>query len=162
MPHKDNDNLKRGNIDPEKLEEWQERGLKPQPHGGAVAPPLSSEEYVGIMAEGREKAKREDDRIRERVGNNPDAALEEIHASITILAASLLKRAARERSKVPDRAVMDVVREFRQTQEAVNEARKARGAVAELDDFFATLDARLPEVEAMLAAGLKPFGNSSA
>jgi len=141
MPHKGDDNLKRGNIAPK-------YALEVQAHGGALKRTSG--------AENLQAARDNDARIARAVKANPDAALEEIHASLTILASGLLKRSARQRATVPERAVMDVVKEFRQTQEAVNEARKARGAVAEVEDFFATLDSRLEEATTRLEASLRP------
>jgi hypothetical protein len=138
MAHQGDQNLNRGNIrNPNLAPKW-EKGQSGNPGGG-------------IKQFHEENAK-----IADKVMQDGDASLELIHVSLTQLTANLLKRAARERSKVPDRAVMDVVREFRQTQEAVNEARKARGALAEVDDLFARLDARLEEVTARLEESVRP------
>ena len=110
----------------------------PQPHGGFLAAPKSENGRPENFVKGRA----ERTALREKVGANPDAALEEIHKDLTSLTRKVLRRAERE-GKVPPRATMDVIREFRQTQEAVNEARKSRGALAEAQELLVALDDRI-------------------
>lgn len=144
MPSKD-DNLNRGKL-PGKAE------LIPQPHGGALAKPGGpGTGDVERLLEGR----RQIEETKERVKADPDAALEEIHADLTSLTKKILKRAERS-GKAPERSTMDVIREFRQTQEAVNEARRARGAVAGTESFFAQMDVRLAEAQARMEHGPVP------
>lgn len=135
------ENLKRGNMPGEKKFE-----LEPQAIGGALR------RVPGGAPENWEKAKLEREETARRVREEQHAALEEIAVALTLLAKKLLNKAARS-SGVPERVVMDTVREFRQTLEVVNEARKARGAAAEAEDFFATLDTRLAEAQARMPAG---------
>lgn len=160
-------NLKRGNI-PAKAKEpniREEDGLDlskfgEQTHngkpGGYLAPPP-----VGGRPENFAKAHAETAAVKARVREDTDEALEEIHANLTSLTRKLIKRAERV-GTVPDRATMDVIREFRQTAEVVGEARKARGAVAESASFFSTLDSRLEEVASRMEAGPKPVADLSA
>jgi hypothetical protein len=154
MTHKGDENLKRGNMSPGGKFSGMKPGDKYETATGGhlIVPEGNAEE----LRKGKARLAADDQDVRERVGKNPDAALEDIHSLLVIVVRNLLRRAARERSKTPDREVMNVVREFRQTQEAVNEARTARGALAEIDDFFATLDTRFEEAEARLAAGVTP------
>lgn len=112
--------------------------LVPQEHGGALM--IGGDGFK--IAQTRLKA--EADELRRKIREEEGAALEEIHYSLTSLTKKILKRAERE-AKVPPKTTMDVVKEFRQTQEAVNHARQARGAVAEAEEFFATLDTRVAE-----------------
>ena len=159
MAHKGDENLKRGNVPGGKFAGLEPGDKYPTPSGGFLVVPEGNAEE---LRKGKERLAAEDKTTREKVSRNPDAALEEIHGDLVIVVKNLLKRAARERTKTPDREVMNVVREFRQTQEAVNEARTARGALAEIDEFFATLDTRFEEAEARLAASVKPAAVPSA
>lgn len=137
MVHKGEDNLKRGKMGP-------------QPHGGYLqAPPPGGKPENFVKARDRERA------IREETRKDFGAALETIAEDLTILASAIMRRHARAK-EVPPRATMDVLRELRQTLEAVNEARRSRGAVAEAESFFATLDSRMEEVATRLADGPKP------
>jgi hypothetical protein len=126
-------NLKRGNLSP-----TDDPGVTRQPHGGALVTDGSG------WARTAAKKKAEADELRRRIHEEEGAALEEIHFRLTSLTKKILTRAERE-GKVPPKTTMDVVKEFRQTQEAVNHARQARGAVAEAEDFFASLDGRVAE-----------------
>jgi len=121
-----NGNLKRGQ-------------LRPQPHGGALAPPPP-----GGRAENFTKAREDEQATKQRVLDDPGAALEEIHAELTLWTKKIVRRGARE-GKPPDSATMNVIREFRQTQEAVNEARRAKGAILEAQEFFESLDVRVAD-----------------
>jgi hypothetical protein len=132
MARSDNGNLRRGNRDP--------KDLIPQPHGGALLP-------AGIAGDGdrlRAGIQAIED-VKAAVADDPDAALEEIHKSLTVWTRKLVLRGARE-NKAPDAATMNVIREFRQTTEAVTEARKSRGDAVELQAFFAGLDERLGDI----------------
>lgn len=141
---KPKDNLRRGNIVGKPAE------LIPQPHGGALRPA-----YPPGNPDNFAKSRQREKDTRQRVEDNPDAALDEIHKDLTVLTQKIMRKAARQ-GEVPPRATMDVIREFRQTQEAVNEARKARGAVAQAEEFFASLDARVEEIATRLEDGPKP------
>jgi len=122
----------------------------PQPHGGVLLPPHESGwAQAGGRPENFSKAREERNTLRDKVAANPDAALEEIHKDLTSLTRKVLRRAERE-GKVPPRATMDVIREFRQTQEAVNEARKSRGALAEAGEILASLDSKIEEAASRL------------
>lgn len=72
---------------------------------------------------------------------NESNDLEQIHAALTALTRDIMRRAKRE-GKPPSRALMDTLKEFRQTSEAVNEARRARSPLAQSVEFLATVDAR--------------------
>lgn len=90
------------------------------------------------------RARVEKEELRRKVREEEGAALEAIHFSLTSLTKKILAKAERK-GEVPPRTTMDVVKEFRQTQEAVNHARQARGAVAEAEEFFASLDTRVAD-----------------
>lgn len=154
MTRKGDKNLKKGNLQPGISQEDIDRSIPGHPNLRR-APPATAEDGHRLQAAFRE-TKANDERIAQRVIEDPDAALEEIHASITVLTSALLRRAARNRATMPDKALMDIVREFRQTQEALNEARRARGAVAEVQEFFAQMDARLEETASRLEACIQP------
>jgi hypothetical protein len=125
-------NLKRGVLGPDgKAPE-----MIPQPHGGMLMPGMARD---GLAPK---RALEESNRVHEAVVEDPDRALEEIHASLTAWTIRIVKRGARS-SSPPDPATMNVIREFRQTQEAVNEARRAKGAIVEAKEFFGTLDERV-------------------
>lgn len=99
----------------------------------------------GGRSENFTKAREEEQRVRAAVIEDPESALEAIHADLTVWTRKIVRRGARE-GKPPDSATMNVIREFRQTQEAVNEARQARGAVLEAQEFFETLDERVADI----------------
>jgi hypothetical protein len=142
------------------------RGLGPngkhgyQPTGGYLAPPPTKGSGAG-KPENFTKAREETKAVKQKVADDPDAALEEIAANLTSLTRALIKKAERART-VPEKAVMDVIKEFRQTLEVVNEARRARGAVAEIDTIAAALDTRFAEAAARVAAVPTPPAELSA
>lgn len=92
---------------------------------------------------------------REAIRTDSSLALEEVHAVLAEVVIKILNRVKRSNQE-PSKQVMDSVREFRQTMEAVNVAREARGHVAEAEELFATLDTRLAEAQARMAAGPEP------
>jgi hypothetical protein len=131
MAHRGTENLKRGQ------KKASDRGAPiPQPHGGAIAAP-GGDNGANLL-----RGIEEDRRIKNQVLADPDKALEEIHAALTVWTTKIVKRGART-STPPDSATMNVIREFRQTQEAVNEARRAKGAIVEAREFFDTVDERV-------------------
>lgn len=131
MARKGGDNLKRGTQKPGEKAPYVPG---PQPHGGYLAPPATDGANF-------QKAHDEAKRIKDSVLADPGASLEEIHAALTLWTTRIVKRGARS-TAAPDPATLNVIREFRQTQEAVNEARRAKGAIVEAREFFATMDER--------------------
>lgn len=115
------DNLKRGQ-------------LIPQPHGGAIQPWDSEGRPDNFV-----KSRLDRQSLRERVGSDEDASMVEIHRDLTKLCRVLLGK-AEWRVQVPDKTVMEVVREFRLTQERITEMRRERGLVIEAIEFFVLLD----------------------
>jgi len=130
------DNLKRGD---QTAEERDAPSLVQQPHGGALL--KNGPGNVHLFEQAREDEKD----LRERVKEDPDVALEAIHVDLTVWTRALVRRGARTKG-LPDTSIMNVIREFRQTQEAVTEARRAKGAVVEAAEFFGTLDERVAEL----------------
>jgi hypothetical protein len=129
------DNLNRGN----QRADGKAPELVVQPHGGALK--VGGAGNPELWAKAREDEKE----LRTKVAEDPDAALEAIHVDLTVWTRALVRRGARTKG-VPDSAIMNVIREFRQTQEAVTEARRAKGAVVEAAEFFGTLDDRVADL----------------
>lgn len=133
MADRSNGNLRRGNIDPN-------TGLIPQPHGGAIR--------KGGHNDGRpdnfEVARRREREIRERITSEPDDALEVVNKELAVWASKIARRGARNGS-LPDSSTMSIMKEFRQTLEAVNEARRNKGAISEARDFFQTIEERVQD-----------------
>ena len=142
------ENLRRGNkpgTSDKKIE------LRPAKGGGFLMPPGSQPGDQARLMEGH----RVNEEVKKAVIEDPAASLDQIHAYLTALTVKLFKKAERA-GKPPDRLTMDVLKEFRQTMEAVNDERRARGAVAQAEDFFATLDSRVAEATARMADGPQP------
>lgn len=139
------ENLRRGKQEPKKPFAY---GI--QAHGGKLVPPPP-----GGRAENFEKA-REDERTKRRaVANDLDAALETIAGDLTVLTGKITKKAARA-GDVPDTNTMNVIKEFRMTLEAVNESRRARGAIAQAEEFFASLDQRVEQAIKRMGSPVSP------
>jgi hypothetical protein len=115
------------------------RGLIPQPHGGALRPrpPLQPGDADRLRA-GQVAAEERRDAVRK----DPDAALEAVHVQLTDWVVELTKRGKR-RGESPDAGTIQVIRELRQTTEAVTELRRAKGAITQAKDFFEQLDDRV-------------------
>lgn len=139
------DNLRRG-----KQMKAPKTGWGPQPHGGALQPPPP-----GGRAENFEKARQAERDKREAVAGNFDASLEIVAGDLTVLTSKIMRKAART-GDVPDSNTMAVLKEFRMTLEAVNESRRSRGAIAQAEEFFASLDTRVQEAATRMANGPEP------
>lgn len=144
-PAKDNGNLKRGPIEPKGRK-------KPPGNPGNLAPGGYHGQSTTDNFD-RDRAYRQT--VYDKVTADSNAALEEILKDLTMLTKRILKKAERS-GEVPPRATMEVIKEFRQTQEAVNEARRARGDVAEFEEWAAQVDARVAEATRRLENGPEP------
>jgi hypothetical protein len=70
----------------------------------------------------------------------------EMHATMTRHISKLLRDEERSGGK-PSREVTDRLREYRATTEALTAYRRSHGSMLEAREFFATLDARVAELQ---------------
>lgn len=122
--------------------------LEKQPHGGALRRPR--EGNIPAMEAGKLRKAAQDRHIEE----DPDAARVEIAQQLTEWTRKIVKRGM-QKGDPPDRQVMDILREFRLTQEAIAEVRKNAGAEAQAKEFFAQLDSRMVTLARTLPEGIK-------
>jgi hypothetical protein len=100
------------------------------------------------------------DRLAAVAAEDPYAAYEEIHATMTRSIVRLLRTEERSNGN-PSREVTDRLREYRQLTEVLAEYRRSRGADVEADAFFSTLEQRLESMADVLtcpACGTSKLG----
>jgi len=114
-----------------------------------VKPGSNGAKNIVYAHEARARETKEEELTRDRVLEDPSAALEEVLATFTVATKRLTERWLRQRGE-PSRIVVEAVSEFRRAVRDILEYQQARGALAEAEDFLAGLSAR---VEA-LAPGL--------
>lgn len=99
------------------------------------------------QAKGREtqlREKEEAERLKDLAAQDPYAAYDEIHRHMTAHILKLLKAEART-GGVPDRAVTDRLREYRQLTDSLATYREARGEIEAARSFFRALEERLAQ-----------------
>lgn len=100
--------------------------------------------------------RRQDRDLFEIASEDPDQALLELFANLTVGLNKLMRKWIHGRGNVePPRVLIETAREFRQLTEPVRAIIKARGATTEAEQFFAGLEARL--AEANLEEGPQPI-----
>jgi hypothetical protein len=131
-----------------------ERQLQNLKRGGAPATAAAAARARAAKAQQREST----DRLGEIATDDPWAAYNELHATMTKHITKLLKDEQRSGGK-PNRETTDRLREYRQTTEALATYRKNRGsAVEDAREFFATMQERMENAYGSLEAikGLYP------
>ena len=84
----------------------------------------------------------EDERLAQAARANPEAVALELHADLTVGVRKLTRLWLKSGSD-PSRQLVEAWRELRMLTDRVLEYLRERGATAEADMFFGTLDARL-------------------
>jgi hypothetical protein len=120
--------------------------------GGAPATP----ESAARAREAKARHEAEDERLGQVAAEDPHSAYEELHGVMARQISKLL-RVEERRGGDPSRNVTDRLREFRQLTEALAEYRRAQGAVAEAEQFFTDLSARLAAGTVNLGEKLRPY-----
>lgn len=97
------------------------------------------------QAKGREaieKQRAEDKALQELSAEDPYAAYDEMHATMTKHILRLLRKEQRE-GGLPQREITDRLREYRQLTDSLAEYRRTRGEADQAKEFFTRLDERL-------------------